>query len=82
MEKFWEQPPYPDGRAVLDVITEQVQKDSRKQAHPVENPGGSKGMVSLGLNQRNQRVLGMSLVVIRCGQEESQCHVNEFDTLF
>lgn len=66
MEEFWEHPSYPDGRAVLeDVITEQVQKDSRKQAHPVKTPRGGKRMVSLGLNHRNQQVLEMSLVVIR-----------------
>lgn len=39
-----------EGLFLEDVITEQAQKDSRNQAHPVENPGGGKRMVSLGLN--------------------------------
>lgn len=54
-----------EGLFLEDVMTEQAQEDSRNQAYPVENPGGGKRMVSLGLNHRNQRVLEMSLVVIR-----------------
>lgn len=60
------------GLFLEDVTTEQVQEDSRNQAHPVENPGGGKRMVSLGLSHRNQRLLEMRLVVIRCGCEESE----------
>lgn len=64
--EFYKQSPSPDWRA-LPWGYNQGAKCRRilGQAHYSEKPGGGKRIFSLGLSDRKQRVLEMSLVVIR-----------------
>lgn len=66
VEEFCKQSPSPDWRALLWGYNQRAKcRKILGQAHYLEKPGGGKRTFSLGLSDRKQGILEMSLVVIR-----------------
>lgn len=66
VEEFCKQSPSPDWRALLWGYNQGVKcRKILGQAHYLEKPGGGKRIFSLGLSDKKQGILEMSLVVIR-----------------